>query len=551
MMVRCSRLLLFACVVASWASFTWADEPRSQTASDFEARLQQLEQQNQILFRQNQTLMRSIAGEQRGFAEDVDADDVQNSRIVLVGDIEGPLGSEDNSFQRLQRMQQQYESGGMYTPTQDTAPAGPSQGPDITAHWGTGFVNNGLWFESQEKDFRLHIGGRTQFDTAFFGAGGRVQQPPSQGGIGPLHDGTDFRRARLRAEGSFFEQTEFCVEYDFVDSTHPDGTAINIPSPRDLWWNFSNLPYVGNFRVGNQKEPFGFERMQSSRWLNFMERSFNTEAFYSPFSAGFSPGFQFFNTANDDRVTWAAGVFRNVVNGFAYNIGSDDWAFTGRLTGLPIYEDNGKYLLHLGVSARASGLNNGIVNYRVRGPERSGPSALWPHYAGISNIHGNSQENVNFELVSVMGPATLQAEYDLNYVPNARLAGQPSVGTLFYQGGYVELSYFLTGEFRRYVKQAALFDRVVPLKNAYWMQTDRGKESGWGAWQVGARYNYLNLNNKGINGGILNDITFGTSWFLNANMKIQWNYSLTYRTAPISFKTDLIQGAGMRFAHDF
>ncbi len=37
---------------------------------------------------------------------------------------------------------------------------------------------------------------------------------------------------------------------------------------------------LGNIRVGNQKEPVGFERLVSSRFLPFMERSYNQDVFY-------------------------------------------------------------------------------------------------------------------------------------------------------------------------------------------------------------------------------------------------------------------------------
>ena len=282
-----------------------------------------------------------------------------------------------------------------------------------------------------------------------------------------------------------------------------------------------------------------------------MERSFNTEAFYSPFSAGFSPGFQVFRTALDDNMTLAAGAFRNVTNGFVYNLGSDDWAFSGRITYLPIYEEDGRRLIHVGASARYTGLNANTVTYRVRGPERAGPSTLWPRYANISNILGDTQTDVNFELVSVLGPLSLQSEYNMNYVSDASLAGQPGVGTLFYHGGYVEVGFFLTGEHRQYVKRAALFDRVVPRENAYLVQTEQGRWSGKGAWQIAGRYNFLDLNDKGINGGILNDYTMGLNWYINPNIKVQWNLSLTQRKSPTGGTNDLIQGLGMRVAHDF
>ncbi len=100
------------------------------------------------------------------------------------------------------------------------------------------------------------------------------------------------------------------------------------------------------------------------------------------------------------------------------------------------------------------------------------------------------------------------------------------MGTLFYSGGYVEVQYFLTGEHRAYIRQSGLYDRIVPRQNAFWLKGEDGKPNthGWGAWQVGLRYNYLNLNDKGINGGVLNDITLGLNWFLHPNAKLQFNY---------------------------
>ena len=99
----------------------------------------------------------------------------------------------------------------------------------------------------------------------------------------------------------------------------------------------------------------------------------------------------------------------------------------------------------------------------------------------------------------------------------------------------------------------AIFDRIVPRRNAYWVEGEEGKpdECGPGAWQVGFRYNYLDLNDKGIDGGILNDFTAGLNWFINPNMKFQWNYSVTLRQSPTGLSDGTIQGFGMRYAMDY
>jgi phosphate-selective porin OprO/OprP len=447
------------------------------------------------------------------------------------------------------------------------APDDPNDatGVRMLGRFGRRFTNNGLWFESPDKVFQFHVGGRDQMDASWFSAGSAVQYGP--GGIGKLRDGVDPRRMRVRLEGAMYENMLFCAEFDFINSSIPQGTsgagpltsvsntpAAGIPVPLDLWVTFRNMPYIGHIRIGNQKEPMGFERLTSSRYLNFMERSFNQDAFYSPWSNGFEPGISTFSTYADRRGTYAVGLFKNVTNPWAYDVGGGNYKVTGRITGLLLYEDEGRKMVHLGLSARQSGYDNGQDRFRVRGPERAGLSSVWPLYAntGVFDGRGGNQD-LNLEWVNVFGPWTIDAEYLFHWSQNAFLPGGPSVGTLFYSGGYVEALYFLTGEHRAYVRESGLFDRVVPIKNAYWVQGKKGarNEFGYGAWQVGIRYNYLNLNDKGINGGALNDITLGLNWFINPNMKFQWNYSITDRRAPYGFSNGTIQGFGMRYAMDY
>ena len=107
------------------------------------------------------------------------------------------------------------------------------------------------------------------------------------------------------------------------------------------------------------------------------------------------------------------------------------------------------------------------------------------------------------------------------------------MGTLFYSGGYVEVLYFLTGEHRAYIRESGLYDRIVRARTRFGSRARRASPtSRLGSMAGRVRYNYLNLNDKGINGGVLNDLTLGLNWFLNPNMKFQWNYSITDRHSP-------------------
>jgi phosphate-selective porin OprO/OprP len=417
-------------------------------------------------------------------------------------------------------------------------------------------------------------------DNSLFAAGNTVQFGPN--GIGKLRDGVDLRRARIRLEGAMYENMLYVFEFDFANTSIGQGTGIpqfgvlagadrittvaNLPAvplavPTDMWIGFRRIPIIGNIRIGNQKEPLGFERLESSRFLNFMERSFNNDAFYSTFGNGWSPGVQIFSTAFDNRMTWAAGVFKNITNAFNYDVGGGNYAETARLTGLLLYEDEGKEVMHLGISGRNSAINGGLDRFRVRGPERAGESVGWPLYANTGVFGGSGgQQDINLESVNVFGPWTIDAEYDFHFTQNAfQGSHQPGVGTVLYSGGYVEVLYFLTGEHRTYIRESGLYDRIVPKRNAFWVKGKDGKpnEHGPGAWQLGVRYNYLNLNDKGIEGGVLQDITTGLNWFLNPNVKLQWNYSVTVRHSPDSpgvaggQSDGTIQGFGMRYAADY
>ena len=52
----------------------------------------------------------------------------------------------------------------------------------------------------------------------------------------------------------------------------------------------------------------------------------------------------------------------------------------------------------------------------------------------------------------------------------------------------------------------------------------RGRDGGFGAWELALRYSYLNLNDELADGGILSDITAGTNWYVNPNTRVMLNY---------------------------
>ncbi|HUP82348.1 MAG TPA: porin, partial [Pirellula sp.] len=292
----------------------------------------------------------------------------------------------------------------------------------MTAKW-----NDGLELQSKNKHFRTHIGGRVQFDTAWFD----VPQNVNQNINVPSGDGADFRRARIRLDGVIYEVHEYAAEFDFVNSARVRNQPGNtnffdeaLTSPTDLWWTVKELPIVGNFRIGNQKEQIGFEHIVSSRYLPFMERSFNQDTFYGGLFNGFQPGFSIFDTYGNDVGLWNLGIYKPTNNVFASSTGDGDYAITGRVTHLLAYENEGRRLLHLGLSGRQgtavsqAGVPGRFQTFRTRDAIRTGLSAGWPTPAGIT-VAGDDQQTANGELVAVMGPMTFQTEYLINSLQDA------------------------------------------------------------------------------------------------------------------------------------
>ncbi|MFM8805235.1 MAG: porin [Planctomycetia bacterium] len=428
---------------------------------------------------------------------------------------------------------------------------------------------DGFQGESANKDFRVKFGGRTQVDAVAFSAAPGPNQSPTKGGLDPgLADTVNLRRGRFRVEGRMYELYDWACEYDFVNQINVNNETF--PTERDsgpltavtdLWMQVREVPILGTIRVGNQKDPYGYEHLTSSRWLNFMERSFAQDAFEGPFNNGFVPGIQVMNSNEEGDIGWQVGQFKNTSNPFGYSNSSGGSMTVGRLVYLPVFEDEGRKLVHLAVSGRTmeprrqftsfeGGLPKGdeipAVRFRSRGDIRNGPPGpLNSIYADSGILQGTWQNMIGLEFVGNNGPWSFQSEYFGSWLYTARTTSagplitngfQPkpgtNVGTVYYQAGYAEVLYFLTGESRTYSKIEYRFDRPVPNNNFYAIRgggPGRPFNLSEGAWQVGVRYNYLCLNDSGVNGGVLNGLTLGLNWLLNPNARVYFNYDLTYR----------------------
>ena len=355
--------------------------------------------------------------------------------------------------------------------------------------------SNGFKLNRNDGAFKLKFGGRIMSDWAMVDL-----NEPLENAIGGEGHGTEFRRARLFFSGTVYERVIFKAQYDFANTG--DGEV----ALKDAYIGLKDLGPVNSVLVGHQKEPFSLEERTSSKYITFMER-----ALPNAFSPGRNTGFTADGTAADKRIYWQAGAFLDS-NGSGF--GFDDngrWNLTGRLVGVPLYEDDGEEVVHLGFgySHQFRGGSDFMLRYRRR-PE----SHLAPYLANTgSTIPTNNINLINPELAIVWGPASFQAEY-----MGAFVNGDDGMKNTTFWGAYAQLSYFLTGERRNYQFGKGNFGRVKPKVNFNPAKGD------WGGVEVGVRYSYLDLSDEFVRGGKMWDITAGINWHLFPNTRVSLNY---------------------------
>lgn len=366
------------------------------------------------------------------------------------------------------------------------------------------------------------------------------QSDASVARYGKIKDGADFRRARLSASGALTEVNNYFFQMDFAFFGRPTFT--------DLWVEQTDIPILGNVRVGQWKQPFSLEVVSSFRYTTFVERS----VLFQPFTPFRHLGIGFYNRNDAQTATWAGSAFAAGQDQFGGSLANSGGIGTAeRFTYLPYYDEasGGRYYLHTGLGHFFSKPNDHTFNFRTL-PEMylgqfnsgsSGPnqqptptlSSGMPFFLATGNMSIRHYNVIGTETLWVHGPLSFQSEGMLNNVD--QLSGR----TCNFFGGYAQVGYFLTGEHRPYDRKAGAIDRIKPFENVFRVRSRDGVCTGWGAWEVAFRASALNL--KGhytgvdttppvngvvpmVNGGVINDYTAGLNWYLNPYTKCQFNY---------------------------
>ena len=331
-----------------------------------------------------------------------------------------------------------------------------------------------------------------------------------------LQSGYELRRARLGMDVTLWQHWIGKFEADFAE----DEVSI-----KDAYVGFKGKTAGGTawwVKVGQSHFPSGFSTLSSSKYMTFMNRPIYADGEIQLARqmglAGFLGG---------GRWTAHAGVFgRSVGNSnedcTASPAGAEcDGPFYAglRVTGLPFMRDK-THLLHIGGSVQYRNPNGNTIDIDQRD--------------AVIHIISNKDLNADFkgladdafgwglETVGVWGPAYMKAEYvtlDVDLNSTAVTSGAFPQSSTDLDGWSVDLGYFLTGESKHYDTKKAQWGSLKPNNIV-------GK-GGYGAWEVGIRYEESDYNdNLDINGDT-QLFTAGLNWYVNNTMRFMANYVTT------------------------
>jgi len=369
-------------------------------------------------------------------------------------------------------------------------------------------VHSGTSKSTMKVSGRVHVDG-----WGFDSTGGDLAALNSKDGtpVDPQNR-LGFRRMRFGVKGTIRDNMNYKIELELAGG--------NKSEFRDAYLGWTDLPILQTLLLGNQKRPYGLDHLNSSRYNVFLERPFVIEANNQDARR---LGLASYGYSDNLRWNWRYGVWNQQnIQGLGNYVGDHlQLEVAGRLASTVWYDEvsGGRGYMHLAISgahADTSQDDRSEAEFRTRPEARS--SNRW---INTEQIPGADYYNLlGLESVINVGAFQFVGEYQSVWVD--RDSGGNDTN---FNGGYCYVSYFLTGEHMPWDRKSGTLSRIVPFQN-FWIvnRCDGCRESGWGAWQVAARYSKADYSDQDIFGGIGESFTFGLNWYWNSNARVQFNY---------------------------
>ena len=307
-----------------------------------------------------------------------------------------------------------------------------------------------------------------------------------------LSDDGHYRRREFGMNLKKKDVYDFTAVFDFESKLWLD-VALRLDTK--AWFGKD----YGKVRVGYFKTPVSMESAAPSRTASMLEFSAASQAIFEGRRTG---------------VEWQLERPRYAVSAaymFGHDLQGDNPGTTasGRAVWTPVKEKD--HVVHLGLTGSVEnphGFTDGRGAYF--GPASRFRARPLSFLTAVRLVDSGSLRNTDkivrngLEALWIDGPWSVQAEY-------LRATAERDNGSRDFtaSGYYVTGSWVLTGESRPYTG-----NNVGNIKPAH----------GYGAVELLARYDALDLNDGGIVGGKQRAWTVGANWYLTTHFKFQANY---------------------------
>ena len=353
------------------------------------------------------------------------------------------------------------------------------------------WLDRGLRIERNPDHFRLKIGGRLFIDGAHIGGNEFIREHFETGGFGGV------RQARIDFTGTVGSRIYYKFQVDVTGESASDLSEEGYL--KYFFVGVTGLGPLGRAEVGIIKEPISMSMLTSGLNVDFQERALPTV-----FAPSWNVGFVLRNEVFDNQLSWTFGVFRG-----DDAAGSEDTPvdITGRLATVLWSKEDGSRFVHVGASYKLETGGRFNVQYKSR-PETS----FGDDWVDTGSFPAKRSHVVGFELAGLLQPISFQSEILASFVE------RDSAPNVRFWGAYLQVSYFLTGERRHYLRRQRVFGRVQLNHPFSW------KAKTWGAFELTGRYSYLSLDSRDIRGGSIHNTTLGLNWYILPNVLIVTNY---------------------------
>ena len=256
----------------------------------------------------------------------------------------------------------------------------------------------------------------------------------------------------------------------------------------------TNVSYrLGGFTtltVGQYKQPNSMEELSSTRANDFISKATVTNTFGVARRLGVQLA-----TGGDNWTLTGSAFGRELTRNLAHGSG-----YGARFTWAPINESGN--FLHLGLSAVDLDTDADTIRLRAR-PQADLATVRLVDTGDLRNT--DRQQTLGVEAAWVNGPFKLQGEWMRSTVDRYS-SPEDFTGT----SGYVSGVWNVTGETWSY--RAGNISTAGP------------DDPAGGMWQLGLRYDTIDLDDGPVLGGQMDSWTAGVNWYWRSNYKFSANY---------------------------